>query len=84
LLTQSSPAPDGDEWFHARIVLEGRQVKVFVVNVAAPSLVVNELSERTDGFVGLWCNGRLLTPRANSGIPMHTANSENCARPLVK
>jgi hypothetical protein len=51
------PAPDGDAWFHARIVLENRQVMVFVNDAAKPSLVVNELSERTGGFVGLWCNG---------------------------
>jgi hypothetical protein len=52
-----NPAPDGDAWFHAKIILENRQVKVFVNDAAAPSLVVNELSERTGGSVGLWCNG---------------------------
>jgi hypothetical protein len=51
------PAPEGDAWFHAKIVLENRQVKVFVNDAATPSLVVNELSERTGGSVGLWCNG---------------------------
>lgn len=51
------PAPDGDAWFHAKIVVEKRQVKVFVNGADAPSLIVNELSERTGGSVGLWCNG---------------------------
>ena len=51
------PAPDGDAWFHARIVVKQRQVTVYVNGAEAPSLVVSELSERTGGSVGLWCNG---------------------------
>jgi len=48
------PEPDGDEWFHARIVVERPKVRVFVNNASAPCLVVNELSDRTDGSIGLW------------------------------
>ena len=51
------PSPDGDAWFHAKIVLEKRQVKVFVNDAPEPCLAVNDLSERTGGAVGLWCNG---------------------------
>ena len=51
------PAPEGDAWFHAKVVIEKRQVKVFVNGAAEPSLTVNELSDRTGGSVGLWCNG---------------------------
>jgi hypothetical protein len=51
------PAPDGDAWFHARIVVEKRKVKVFVNGATEPSLVVDELSDRPGGSVGLWCNG---------------------------
>ena len=51
------PAPDGDAWFHAKVVVEKRQIKVFVNGAPEPSLVVNELSERAGGSVGLWCNG---------------------------
>jgi hypothetical protein len=40
------PAPDGDAWFHAKVVVEKRQVKVFVNGATEPSLVVNELSDR--------------------------------------
>ncbi|MGK5093588.1 hypothetical protein WDW89_16460 [Deltaproteobacteria bacterium TL4] len=50
-------APDGDAWFHAKVVIEKRQVKVFVNGATEPSLLVNELSDRTGGSVGLWCNG---------------------------
>lgn len=52
-----NPAPDGDLWFHAKIVLENRQVSVYVNNAEEPSLVVPELTERTGGSVGLWCYG---------------------------
>jgi hypothetical protein len=51
------PAPDGDAWFHAKVLVENRQVKVFVNGATEPSLVVNELSDRPGGSVGLWCNG---------------------------
>jgi hypothetical protein len=51
------PAPDGDSWFHAKVVVEKRQVKVFVNGATEPSLVVDELSDRPGGSVGLWCNG---------------------------
>jgi hypothetical protein len=51
------PAPDGDDWFHVRIVIQKPEVKVYVNGANVPSLVVNELSNRQDGSVGIWCNG---------------------------
>ena len=48
------PEPDGDEWFHARILVERPKVSVFVNGASAPCLVVKELSDRTHGSVGLW------------------------------
>ena len=48
------PEPDGDEWFHVRIVVERPNVTVFVNDSATPCLVVQELSARTHGSVGLW------------------------------
>jgi hypothetical protein len=52
-----TPAPDGDAWFHVKIILENRQVKVFVNNEIKPSLTVDELSNRSAGSVGLWSIG---------------------------
>jgi hypothetical protein len=51
------PAPNGDDWFHAKIVIQNPEIKVYVNNANDPSLVVKELSDRKDGSVGLWCNG---------------------------
>jgi hypothetical protein len=51
------PAPNGDEWFHAKILVQKPLVKVYVNGSSEPSLVVTELSTRKDGSIGLWCNG---------------------------
>ena len=48
------PEPDGDEWFHVRIVVDRPKVSVFVNGAAQPCLVVNELSDRAHGSLGLW------------------------------
>ena len=48
------PAPDGDAWFHVRIVVAKPKVSVYVNDSQEPSLVVEELSDRKGGGVGLW------------------------------
>jgi hypothetical protein len=48
------PEPDGDEWFHVRVVVERPTIRVFVNDAAAPCLIVEELGARTHGSVGLW------------------------------
>jgi hypothetical protein len=47
-------APDGDAWFHVRIVVAKPKVSVYVNEGKEPSLVVEELSDRKSGGVGLW------------------------------
>ena len=54
---KKSQCPNSNAWFHAKVVVEKRQVKGFVNGATEPSLVVNELSHRPGGSVGLWCNG---------------------------
>jgi hypothetical protein len=51
------PAPDGDAWFHAKVVVAKGQISAYVNGDATPALSVSELSGRTGGSVGLWCNG---------------------------
>lgn len=48
------PEPDGDEWFHAQVVVQRPRISVFVNASGAPCLVVNELSDRAHGSVGVW------------------------------
>jgi hypothetical protein len=49
-----SPVPDPDGWFHARIVIEGQTVSVYVNDSNDPSLAVTTLSEPRGGMVGLF------------------------------
>jgi hypothetical protein len=49
-----TPAPDGNKWFHARIVVQYPRITVFVNGNSEPSLAVNKLNERTTGKIGLW------------------------------
>ena len=48
------PEPDGDDWFHVRVVVERPKVRVFVNEAKEPCLAVDELSERTHGSLGIW------------------------------
>jgi Domain of Unknown Function (DUF1080) len=48
------PAPDGDAWFHAKVVVAKPKVSVFVNGAVEPSLVVDELTARMGGSVGLY------------------------------
>lgn len=49
-----NPVPDPDGWFHALVVIANRTIKVFVNGAKEPSLMVTELSNRTNGRIGLW------------------------------
>lgn len=46
------PAPDGDAWFHARIVVEWPEVRAYINGSAEPSLVVAALGPGRGA--GLW------------------------------
>ncbi len=48
------PAPDGDAWFHARIVVEWPSVRAYVNGAVEPSLVVEGLSTSGGVGLGLW------------------------------
>jgi hypothetical protein len=49
-----NPVPDPNTWFHARIVVASPSVSVFVGDAKEPSLVVDQLSDRRSGLVGVW------------------------------
>ncbi len=46
--------PDPDTWFHVRIVVNSPTVSVFVNDSKAPDLVVEQLSTRKKGKIGIW------------------------------
>jgi hypothetical protein len=49
-----NPVPDPTGWFHARVVVASPKVSVYVNNATEPCLVVDQLSDRKKGIVGLW------------------------------
>jgi hypothetical protein len=48
------PNPEGNDWFHAKIVIKYPQVTVFVNGNSQPSLSVRKLNDRKTGKIGLW------------------------------
>jgi hypothetical protein len=49
-----TPAPNGNDWFHVRIVIQYPKVSVYVNGNSEPSLVIDKLNERKTGKIGLW------------------------------
>ena len=49
-----NPAPGGNDWFHAKIVIQYPKVTVYVNGNTEPSLVIDKLNERKTGKIGLW------------------------------
>jgi hypothetical protein len=47
------PPPSPADWFHARIVVDDKQIKVYVNNASTPSLTVDKLNTRKSGLIGL-------------------------------
>lgn len=48
------PVPNADDWFHAKVVVDGRKVIVFVNHSPTPSLEVERLTNVKEGKVALW------------------------------
>lgn len=49
-----NPVPDPNAWFHTRLIVASPAVSVFVGDAKDPCLVVNQLSDRRKGLLGLW------------------------------
>ena len=49
-----TPAPNGNEWFHVKIVVNYPSITVFVNGSPEPSLSIEKLNIRTSGKIGLW------------------------------
>lgn len=46
--------PNPNEWFHVKIDVQGKIIKVYVNNEKKPSLEVSSLNSKTSGKLGLW------------------------------
>jgi hypothetical protein len=52
-----SPAPDPNTWFHARIEVSSKAIRVFVNGNTQPSLVVEPLVHTNGTMIGYWAGG---------------------------
>ena len=48
------PVPDPDDWFHVKLIVDGKKISVFVNNNSQESLSVQKLTNTTSGKLGLW------------------------------
>ncbi|HEY5123566.1 MAG TPA: family 16 glycoside hydrolase [Ignavibacteria bacterium] len=48
------PSPNGNEWFHVKILIKYPEVTVFVNGNSEPSLTIEKLNTRKTGKIGLW------------------------------
>ena len=48
------PAPDPNDWFHVKVLVQNGQVSVFVNGKNTPELVVRELVQLTGKKIGYW------------------------------
>lgn len=49
-----NPIPDPTGWFHARIVVRGESIKVYVNGSATPSLAITSLTHTGGKMIGYW------------------------------
>jgi len=68
-------APGADDWFHVKIVVNGKQVSVFVNGDQHPSLQVEKLNTNSNGGFALWVGNNSAGSFANLKITkLDTAN----------
>ena len=49
-----SSMPDPTDWFHVTIIIEYPTVNVFVNNSEKPSLTIEQIASRREGWIGFW------------------------------
>ena len=59
------PAPGADDWFHVKVVVDGKRITVFVNNQQNPSLEVDKLNDNNEGGFGLWVGNNSAGSFAN-------------------
>ena len=68
------PAPGPDEWFHAKIAVNGKHVSVFVNNQQQACLEIDKLNSNTNGGIGLWLGNNSAGSFANLHIMPASVN----------
>jgi hypothetical protein len=47
-------APDPNEWFHVKIIVDYPHITVYINNSSSPCLSVDKLNDRQTGKIGVW------------------------------
>jgi hypothetical protein len=53
-----NPVPNPNDWFHARIVVKYPEIMVYVNDSKDASLIINQMSKRAQGKLGLWVDSK--------------------------
>lgn len=61
-------APNPNEWFHAKIIVDYPHISVYVNNNPEPCLQVDQLNDRQNGKIGLWVGNNSGGEFANLAI----------------
>ena len=61
-------APGPDDWFHVKIVVNGKKITVFVNNDSQASLEVEKLNSNNKGVIALWMGNNSAGSFANLRI----------------
>jgi hypothetical protein len=71
-----SPVPGPDDWFHVKIVVDGKKISTFVNHSSQPSLQVEKLSNTTNGGIALWMGNNSGGSFANLSITQSNSSSQ--------
>lgn len=74
-------APGPDDWFHVKIIVQGKHVNVFVNNQPNASLEIEKLNSNYGGGFGLWTGNNSGGSFANLTITPATGNAQT-AKPV--
>jgi len=67
-----NPSPEGNEWFHVRVVINSPLINVYVNGNKVPSLTVEKLNNRASGRIGVWVGNNSDGDFANLQISSQT------------
>ncbi|MBC7828350.1 MAG: alpha/beta hydrolase [Chitinophagaceae bacterium] len=75
------PVPNPDAWFHVKITVTGKQIKVFVDNAGKPCLEVEKLTGTTKGDFALWVGNNSGAAFANLRITRRSTGTSAATIP---
>jgi hypothetical protein len=79
------PVPDGDAWFHVKLVVHGKNVSAYVNDAKEASLQIEKLTNKTSGSIAFWVGNNsggsfaniTITSAAAGAATANTAFSHN-------